>query len=573
MIIRQPSLIEKLQMAKLTILALLSILSYVPQTMAQSPVLPNGTIPFQLDTPSLSLPSPLTLPPDSTSQLSPDSPVSECVPPSTESDRIFIKAIEVIGSTVLRLEIQALIKPLENRELTFADLLCLRSKITELYLNQGYSNSGAFLPNNQDLSQGTVQIQVVEGKLERIDIIGLQRLQSNYVRSRLELAATTPLNQQRLQEALELLQLDPLFSQVNAELTAGSSPGQSILIVNLQEAPAFHATLGVDNYRPPSVGSTEGTVSISHNNLLGWGDYFYGEYNKTEGLNFYDLRYDVPINAQDGTVGIRYWNSTSGIIQEPFREFEIDSNNETLSFNIRQPMLKTPQEEVALGLLLDLRREQTFLLGQPFSFSIAADNGSTNLTVLRFIQEWVKRDPSRVLAVRSQFSFGLDLFDASINNLGIDGQFFSWQGQFQWVQQLSPSILLLGRIDTQLTPDALLPLEQFSLGGIDSVRGYPQNQLLTDNGIFASLEVRIPLTTDPSVLQLTPFMDAGTGWNNLLPNPDPSTLVGIGMGLRWFIGSGLSFRVDYGVPLISISNQGNSLQEQGFYFSLRYQPF
>ena len=573
MIIRQPSLIEKLQMAKLTILALLSILSYVPQTMAQSPVLPNGTIPFQLDTPSLSLPSLLTLPPDSTSQLSPDSPVSECVSPSTESDRIFIKAIEVIGSTVLRLEIQALIKPLENRELTFADLLCLRSKITELYLNQGYSNSGAFLPNNQDLSQGTVQIQVVEGKLERIDIIGLQRLQSNYVRSRLELAATTPLNQQRLQEVLELLQLDPLFSQVNAELTAGSSPGQSILIVNLQEAPAFHSTLGVDNYRPPSVGSTEGTVSISHNNLLGWGDYFYGEYNKTEGLNFYDLRYDVPINAQDGTVGIRYWNSTSGIIQEPFREFEIDSNNETLSFNIRQPMLKTPQEEVALGLLLDLRREQTFLLGQPFSFSIAADNGSTNLTVLRFIQEWVKRDPSRVLAVRSQFSFGLDLFDASINNLGIDGQFFSWQGQFQWVQQLSPSILLLGRIDTQLTPDALLPLEQFSLGGIDSVRGYPQNQLLTDNGIFTSLEVRIPLTADPSVLQLTPFIDAGTGWNNLLPNPNPSTLVGLGTGLRWFIGSGLSFRVDYGVPLISISNQGNSLQEQGFYFSLRYQPF
>lgn len=560
-------------MAKLTILALLSILSCLPQAMAQSPVLPNGTIPFQLDNPSPSLPSPLTSPPDSSPQLSPASPVPECVSPTAESDRFFVKNIQVLGSTVLQTEIQALIEPLENRELTFETLLCLRSKITELYLNQGYSNSGAFLPNNQNLSSGTIQIQVVEGKLERIDIIGLQRLQSNYVRSRLELAATTPLNQQRLQEALELLQLDPLFSQVNAELTAGSTPGQSILIVNLQEAPAFHSTLGVDNYRPPSVGSTEGTISLSHDNLVGWGDRFYGEYDKTEGLDFYDIRYDVPINAQDGTVGIRYWNSTSGIIQEPFREFEIDSNNETLSFNIRQPVLKTPQEEIALGLLLDLRREQTFLLGQPFSFSIAADNGSTNLTVLRFTQEWIERDPSRVLAVRSQFSFGVDLFDASINNLGIDGQFFSWQGQFQWVQQLSPSILLLGRIDTQLTPDALLPLEQFSLGGIDSVRGYPQNQLLTDNGIFASLEVRIPLTADPSVLQLTPFIDAGTGWNNLLPNPNPSTLVGIGMGLRWFIGSGLSLRVDYGVPLISISNQGNSLQEQGFYFSLRYQPF
>ncbi len=163
--------------------------------------------------------------------------------------------------------------------------------------------------------------------------------------------------------------------------------------------------------------------------------------------------------------------------------------------------------------------------------------------------------------MRSQFSFGLD------------GQFFSWQGQFQWVQQLSPRILLLGRIDTQLTPDALLPLEQFSLGGIDSVRGYPQNQLLTDNGIFASVEIRIPLTSDPSVLQLTPFIDVGTGWNNLLPNPDPSTLVGLGLGMRWLIGSNLSLRLDYGIPLISVQNQENSLQENGFYFSLQYQPF
>jgi hemolysin activation/secretion protein len=226
-----------------------------------------------------------------------------------------------------------------------------------------------------------------------------------------------------------------------------------------------------------------------------------------------------------------------------------------------------------LGLTLDLRREETFLLGQPFSFSIAANNGETKVTVLRFFQEWVKRNPTSVLAVRSQFSFGLDAFDATINDLGIDGRFFSWQGQFQWVQQLSPRILLLARIDSQLTPDALLSLEQFSLGGVDTVRGYQQNQLLTDNGILASVEVRIPLTSDPSILQLTPFVDAGTGWNNLLPNPDPSTLVGIGLGLRWLALPRLSIQLDYGIPLIPVEKQGSSLQQDGFYFSLRYQPF
>lgn len=539
-------------------------------TIAQSP--PGEINPLTF--PDLNAPTPPnSSPPDSPLQLPPASPPPECLSPTTDSDRFFVKTIKVLDSTVLQAEIKQLIKPLENRELTFEDLLCLRSKITELYLNNGYTNSGAFLPNNQNLSDGIIQIQVVEGKLERIEINGLQRLQPGYVRSRLELAATTPLNQNRIQEALELLQLNPLFAQVNAELTAGSSPGQSVLIVNLQEAPAFHATLGIDNYRPPSVGSIEGIVAISHDNLVGWGDRFYAEYDKTEGLNFYDIRYTVPVNALDGTVGIRYWNSTSGIIQEPFREFNIDSNNETLSFNFRQPVLKTPAAEVALGLILDLRREQTFLLGEPFSFSIAAENGTTNLTVLRFFQEWVGRNPRQVLAVRSQFSFGLDAFDATINDLGIDGQFFSWQGQFQWVQQLSPRIILISRIDTQLTPDALLSLEQFALGGINSVRGYSQNQLLTDNAISASLEVRIPLTSDPSILQLTPFIDFGTGWNNLLPNPDPSTLVGLGLGMRWLISPSLSLQLDYGIPLINIENQGDSLQENGFYFSLRYQPF
>jgi hemolysin activation/secretion protein len=138
---------------------------------------------------------------------------------------------------------------------------------------------------------------------------------------------------------------------------------------------------------------------------------------------------------------------------------------------------------------------------------------------------------------------------------------------------LSPRIILISRIDTQLTPDALLPLEQFALGGIDSVRGYSQNQLLTDNAIFASLEVRIPLTSNPSILQFTPFIDFGTGWNNLLPNPDSSTLVGLGLGMRWLISPSLSLQLDYGIPLINIENQGDSLQENGFYFSLRYQPF
>lgn len=53
-------------------------------------------------------------------------------------------------------------------------------------------------------------------------------------------------------------------------------------------------------------------------------------------------------------------------------------------------------------------------------------------------------------------------------------------------------ILFVARAAAQLTPDSLLPLEQFSVGGIATVRGYGQNQLVTDNGVLGSLEVRLP---------------------------------------------------------------------------------
>lgn len=70
-----------------------------------------------------------------------------------------------------------------------------------------------------------MQIQVVEGELEHIEISGLVRLKEGYVRRRLEAATKKPLNRRRLEEALQLLQIDSLLERVNAELTAGTTPG------------------------------------------------------------------------------------------------------------------------------------------------------------------------------------------------------------------------------------------------------------------------------------------------------------------------------------------------------------
>ncbi|AVH63606.1 ShlB/FhaC/HecB family hemolysin secretion/activation protein [Nostoc sp. 'Peltigera membranacea cyanobiont' N6] len=502
-------------------------------------------------------------------------------PPSQETspinERFLVNKIEILGNTILKKEISNLVQEYEQKkEVSFEDLITLRTRITALYISHGYITSGAFILNDRpnDIERGIVTIQIVEGKLEGIEIKGLQRLEDSYVRSPIKIATTTPLNKQRIEEALQLLQLDPIIKRVNAELIAGSSPGLNILRVELTEAPAFHAGIAIANNQSPSIGSVQGSVFVVHDNFTGLGDQLRLEYGLTKGLNIYNISYKLPVNPENGTLNIRYSNNNSRIIAAPFDDLGIRSDAETLSFGFRQPLIRRPQTEFAVGIGFDLRRSQTFLLDNiPFSFSEGAENGESRVSVIRFYQDWVHRSPTQVLAARSQFSFGIDAFDATVNNTGTDGRFFSWLGQFQWAQQLTKRILLLTRIDTQLTPDSLLSLEKFSIGGVDTVRGYRQNQLVSDNSILGAVELHLPISANPNNLQLTPFFEIGGGWNNRGDNPDPSFIASTGLGLEWQVFSSLNVHLDYGIPLFEVKDKGDSLQDNGFYFSLQYQPF
>ncbi len=55
--------------------------------------------------------------------------------------------------------------------------------------------------------------------------------------------------------------------------------------------------------------------------------------------------------------------------------------------------------------------------------------------------------------------------------------------------------------------------------------------------------------------------------------PDPATIASLGLGLRWLITPDLSLRLDYGIPLVGVDNRGDSLQDNGIHFSVRYQSF
>ena len=128
-----------------------------------------------------------------------------------------------------------------------------------------------------------------------------------------------------------------------------------------------------------------------------------------------------------------------------------------------------------------------------------------------------------------------------------------------------------------ITDRPLLSLEQFGLGGFDSIRGYRQDQLLADNGLYGSIEARIPIFRIPqirSVAQITPFVDWGTAWNSGdRVEPEDKTLASVGLGLRWQFSDWATARLEWGIPLMNSNSSSNSLQESGVLFSLTSNVF
>ena len=527
------------------------------------------------------LPQPLpdpenAIPPDTTSPITPTPPPTTDIPDGDVT--VPVTQIEVIGSTVFTAtDFEPLVSPLEGRDASINELQALAEAITQLYFDQGYLTSRAVL-SEQEVTDGTIQIQVIEGTISDIQIEGNQQTNTGYLKRRLALGTGTPAQLGAIEDQLRLLQLNPLFDSVAGTLLPGEGTGETILQVTVDEAKPFNADLSVDNYSPPSIGDVRTGVALSYRNLTGWGDQISVAYSRstTGGSNLYDLGYRIPLNAMEGTLQLRALFSDSTQTQT---DLEIDGYSEFYEVSFRQPLIRTPREEFALSLGFAYREGQTFLFDSPFPFGIGPDdNGISRTSVIKFGQDYIKRDLSGAWALQSQFSFGTGLFNATQNAGSTpDGQFFSWLGQFQRVQRLGVNNLLIVQGSAQFTPNSLLASEQFVIGGGQSLRGFRQNVRSGDNGFRLSIEDRITVLRDQEtshpVMQLTPFIDLGYVWNQTNnPNVQPTQrfLAGAGLGIILTPTQGLQMKFDYGVPLVDLSDRNNNIQDNGFYFSVNY---
>ena len=550
------------------------------RVFAQMPLFPQTQRPSQERPPlpeyEKPAPPPLTLPP--------------AIQRPDDADRlsarfqVFVRKFKLTGNTVFSDEQLAKItKAYEGRVITSEELQEVRRKLTLLYVNAGYVNSGAVIPD-QKVEKDIIHIQIIEGRLTRIEVKNNKWLSSKYIKKRLTLGAQPVLNTNKLRQHLKLLQQNPMVKQLHTELGPGIKPGEGILEVRVKEEPPFESGLIFANDCSPSVGAERGRIYAAHHSLTGWSDTLGVQYGLTEGEDEFSVFYTRPLNAYDTTLRLAYDKTDCSMIEAPFDDLDIESDLETYSISLTHPFYRTPQRVFSMGLALDWRHSQTYLLGRPFSFSPGVQDGESDVTVLRFSQEWVDRSFDQVLAIRSTFSIGIDVMGATSGEEP-DGQYLAWLGQFQWARRFSNrGDQVLFRTDLQLAEDSLLPMERIAVGGAGTVRGYRENQLVRDNALVTSLEFRIPVFRLPipgisrgfeeGMVQVAPFADFGWAWNTDLPTPDPDTISSVGIGVRWDPSPRIHCEIYWGLALRDIDNPDEDLQDSGIHFLVSWHfPF
>jgi hemolysin activation/secretion protein len=395
----------------------------------------------------------------------PEPPEAEA-PRLSEAPKLVVKEFRVTGSSVFPADAFArLTDPYTNRPIQAEDLDELADQLTRLYIDAGYRNSGAVLPD-QEVRDGIVEYRIVEGRLTDLEIEGNRWFRTGYLKSRILRGAHTPLSVPELEQELQMLQQDERVRRVNAELIPGERPGEARLRVGIEESVPFLASLEASNFESPSIGAYRGRVELGHLNFTGNGDVLRSMASFTESLREYSVGYEVPVSRWDTTLG-----------------------------------------------------------------------ATTNTGSLP------------------------------------DGQFFAWLAQLQWVRRFDPwGIEALLRSDVQLASSPLLSMEQYSIGGYYTVRGYREKQLVRDNGLVCSAEIRIPLWTSSGErfsVQLAPFFDYGRSWNTDRGEVGPRNLYSVGVGLRTAFTQHLSAEIYWGHRLNDVPQpEDHNLQDHGVSFAV-----
>lgn len=461
--------------------------------------------------------------------------------------RLDIFEYYVSGNSVLDPEVVAqACAPYLGPARTPDDVDHARAALEAAYRDRGYKTVGVSIPQ-QTVRDGVVRLEVVESKVGHLTVRGSKFHSIEQIKAHVpSLSEGAVPNFTAVEHDIVAVNQQP-DRRITPALKAGAAPGLVDVDLVVDDELPLHGSLELNNRRSQDTSSQRVLASLSYDNLWQRGhsvsisgqiapqdrddaQVFYGSYlarfaNSPVSVLLSALRSDSDVSTVGGTnvVGNGTVIGLRGVWALPASE----SFYSSLSFGLDY---KHFRNEVSLG------EGGEGSLTTPIEYYPFA-LGYTGL--LRSARATTQVD------VGARFAFsglGSDNEEFGVNRAFARGQQFSLRASVDHTRELFAGLRGRLRLGGQITDQPLISNEQFSAGGLDSVRGYLESEALGDSGWDASLELRSPSLFGSAELiddlQLYAFVDgAHLRLRKTLPEQQAAYSLGSGgLGLDMHLG-------------------------------------
>ena len=426
-------------------------------------------------------------------QVQPEKPVPQ-KQAKTGEQKVIFKGFKFQGNTLLsNAQLEEVVKPWVNKEITFSDLKDVTTAIQNLYAQNNRIAQATIPP--QDIVEGILLITINEGKLGSVIVEPAkpgQKLRFNSEIAKLYLTNSDEddpyINSRPIYRGMALLNGLPGV-QATGEFEPGQNLGESDFRVKLSDGPLFSGQAAVSNYGISSTGVSQVLASLALNSPTGYGDQANLDAIQSSGSTLAQLSYSLPVGYDGWRVGVNGNYLTSQTLAS-WSENQVQGNASTIGINATYALYRSEGSNANLRFSVENRNYQNLQSGAVISqYQIKTTNVAISGSFSDTPQSLINYSLSGTLGnlnIQNLTQAGADLSGPGTNGNYTKLSFFL--SRTQALSFLKDTTWLLSA-SGQFANKNLNSAEQFYMGGPYAVRAYPVAQGPSSQGLILSTQL------------------------------------------------------------------------------------
>lgn len=416
---------------------------------------------------------------------------------------IFVKSFKIDGALHVNVDkLQKLISSYTNKDLTFNQIQEVTSVITKEYRNQGYFVARAYLPvQNINKNNGVIIIAIIEGSYGKFKLENNSKVKNSTVQGMLDNAKQRDnvISTNTLERAMLIINDTPGVVVTAADVKPGKEVGTSDFAITTQEGSLYNGYVVVDNTGSKYTGKNRLMAGVDFNSPFNIGDKISLSGLVSNGADLKNGRvaYSLPL-ASNGLKGEISYSQTNYSLVKDYEALDALGTSKTLDATITYPIKRTRLENLNLSLNIankDLKDEVR-------STSVITEKDTQSLNLgLDYDKNYLAFGKNTQSQINLNLTYGRLNFDNTSDKIS-DEAGADTNGNYSKVNiELSNTIALTNK----LTFDSSLKMqyalgnknldgsEDFSIGGSNGVKLYPNGELSAENGYLLNLEAKYRL--------------------------------------------------------------------------------